>query len=1306
MSSHGGLIYVLIRGRGEVREIKPPVSASLGAMRPLVAKLNMLLLRDGPQECFSERVKDRMCLLKHDIEKISSYLDDLSEVEDPPETANCWMNEARDMSYDMEDYMDSLIFMRLNPSLVANNIKSTRWFWKLFGHAKTPKTLVNIEATLSEFRMHVQEVIARHQRYDLHSCSTLRRRFTPLGPKLLPTSYEETADIVIDGRMNDFINSLANDGDQELKVLSVLGSACLGKTTLARILYNIFGKRCHCRAFIRLSKKPDMKRTFCDMLSQLQQQNLPQDCEEIDLIDNIKKYLQNRRYLIILDDVWATSVWDVISHAFPNGSHGSRIITTTQIEDVALTCCCYQAAHVFEMKPLDDDHSRKLFFNRLSGSESYCPEQFKEVSNEIVEMCGGLPLATISIASLIASQPVISTDLLTYIHHSLSCLSANSTSERTRQVLNVSFSYLPHYLKTCLLYLSMYQKGYKFCNDDLVKQWMAEGFIDTTGGQDIKKVAESYLDQLIDRRFIQPIHINYNNEVLSYAVHDTVHDLIAHKSEQENFIVTIDYNRKNLSLSYKVRRLSLLFGNGYTKTPADNRNSQVRSLRYFGSFECLPCITDFKLLRVLNLELSGHCGDDDPVDLTGISELFQLRYLKIASHVCIKLPYHGLQLLETLDIMDARVASVPWDIHLPHLLHLSLPVEGNLLDWSVSKGSLGNLNYLQNLNLSNLSTPSYVVERSMEALGSLIGGHGSLKTIQVVAHGSLVKNDVVPSKVTISWGCMAPPPLLQRFECSLHSCIVFYWIPKWVTEHGNLRILKISVRELMMSCVDILRGLPALTTLSLYVQRAPIKRIIFHKAGFSALKFFKLRFTSGIAWLAFEADSMPNLWKLKLVFNAIPQMDQHLLYYWNQGTFKRHQRGTAVISIEHMPGLKEISVEFGGAAANVEYALRTFVSNHRSNPNINMQPVTYNNYGNESTEQKKQPSNEILEEEPDEYDKALDRTADKRSRESSSCLHVFTLNELVSATSNFSKANFIHGNRDFTCLGVYKGSFDGNFRPGLGPQEVVIIRYPNQSDKNDCRCLSELEYLGTVCHPHLVKLAGFCIEGNCMMLVYEYTTSISLNKFLIDYIPSLPLLLRLEIAVGAAKGLAFLHEADKPLVHGYFGASCVLIYPNYSAKLLGFRMVKESRRRKAIMKDVYNFGVVLLALLAGRPSIDTRYLSRKRYLVKWSRPYLRREDDKMYRIMDPGLKGQYSVRAACGAATVAHRCLNRVPKERPCMRDVVDALEPLLALKDDDCCAPTTLASGSGIEEQSKTTKLSHVLVKRAKAVSTIACLR
>ncbi|KAF7092505.1 hypothetical protein CFC21_094981, partial [Triticum aestivum] len=189
----------------------------------------------------------------------------------------------------------------------------------------------------------------------------------------------------------------------------------------------------------------------------------------------------------------------------------------------------------------------------------------------------------------------------------------------------------------------MYPEGYTFLKDDLVKQWVAEGLIYTTEGQDSEKVAESYVYQLIGRSFIQPICVNYNNEVLSCQVHDMVHDLITHKSAEENFIMAIDYScQKNVSLSHKARRLSLVFGDArYAKTPANIRKSQVRSVRFSGLLESMPCLTEFKLLRVLNLQLSGQGRhDDDIADLIGISEMFQLRYLKIACDVCIRLLSH------------------------------------------------------------------------------------------------------------------------------------------------------------------------------------------------------------------------------------------------------------------------------------------------------------------------------------------------------------------------------------------------------------------------------------------------------------------------------------------------------------------------------------------------------------------------------------------------------------------------------------------------------------------------------------------
>lgn len=707
---------------GKHGEVEAPFSVSLGAMGSLLNKLDIML---GPQGCkLAKGLHDRFHLLKDNVEEISAYLEDLLEVEDPPMAVKCWMKEAQELSYDILDYIDSRVSLELLECRSVRKMglikiaKKLKWQKQIEYAAPhvpehvIPKTICvdvicaprrlkwyqQMIEKVSEFRIYALEAIRRYERYQVLCCSTSTAcRFSAIGPimPMPPPPCEKTCSgLVIDGRMSKFINSqLANDENEQLKVVSIHGSGCLGKTMLAKVLYNKIGRKFDCRAFIQVSKKPDIKKLLNDMLSQIHRKQ-PQASQKASdelrtTADNIRNYLHGKRYLIIVDDLWDTSAWDVINQVFPKGSQGSRIITTTQIEDVALACCCDHPEQVFEMKPLDDGHSRKLFFGRIFGSESDCPEEFKLISSQLVEICAGLPLATISIASLLANQPSVSVDLLTHIHDSLvSCLSSNSTSERTRHVLNLSYNNLPHYLKTCLLYFSMYPVGSIIFKLDLARQWVAEGFIAASEGQDTEEVAGTYFDELVDRRFIQPVSINFNNEVVSCTVHAVVHHLIVHKSAEENFLVVVDCNRKNLTLSHKVRRLSLQLGDAkYAKIPANIRKSQVRSLGVFGVSECMPCIGEFKLARVLNLHLSGHHNGDLAIDLTAISELFHLIYLKIVCDVCIKLPgcMRGLQCLETLDVMDTpRGTYVPWDIiYLPRLLHLSLPPDTYMLDWTV-----------------------------------------------------------------------------------------------------------------------------------------------------------------------------------------------------------------------------------------------------------------------------------------------------------------------------------------------------------------------------------------------------------------------------------------------------------------------------------------------------------------------------------------------------------------------------------------------------------------------------------------------
>jgi hypothetical protein len=129
------------------------------------------------------------------------------------------------------------------------------------------------------------------------------------------------------------------------------------------------------------------------------------------------------------------------------------------------------------MKPLSDQDSRSLFFKRIFGSEDVCPPYLEEVSG-ILKKCGGLPLATITVSSLLASQPVKLKEGWHYVLNSLgSNFDVSPSLEGMRQILNLSYINLPHYLKTCMLYLGIYPEDYTIDMVDLARQWVAEGFI-------------------------------------------------------------------------------------------------------------------------------------------------------------------------------------------------------------------------------------------------------------------------------------------------------------------------------------------------------------------------------------------------------------------------------------------------------------------------------------------------------------------------------------------------------------------------------------------------------------------------------------------------------------------------------------------------------------------------------------------------------------------------------------------------------------------------------------------------------------
>ncbi|XP_009600575.1 serine/threonine-protein kinase RIPK [Nicotiana tomentosiformis] len=293
----------------------------------------------------------------------------------------------------------------------------------------------------------------------------------------------------------------------------------------------------------------------------------------------------------------------------------------------------------------------------------------------------------------------------------------------------------------------------------------------------------------------------------------------------------------------------------------------------------------------------------------------------------------------------------------------------------------------------------------------------------------------------------------------------------------------------------------------------------------------------------------------------------------------------------------------------------------------------------------------------------------------------FTFTQLREVTHHFSSANFL-GEGGFGP--VYKGFVDDKLRPGLKPQVVAVKVLDTDGLQGHKEWLTEIIFLGQLRHPHLVKLIGYCWEDDNRLLVYEFLPRGSLeNQLFGKFSITLSWSTRMKIALGAAKGLAFLHEGEKPVIYRDFKASNILINSDYTAKLSDFGLAKDgpagddthvSTRimgthgyaapeyimtgHLTTMSDVYSFGVVLLEMLTGKRSLDKKRREGETNLVEWLRPYLR-DPKKIARVMDRRLEGEYPIKGAQTAALVAYKCLSHYPKPRPTMDDVVKILETL-----------------------------------------------
>ncbi|PNX92496.1 protein kinase 2B chloroplastic-like, partial [Trifolium pratense] len=287
----------------------------------------------------------------------------------------------------------------------------------------------------------------------------------------------------------------------------------------------------------------------------------------------------------------------------------------------------------------------------------------------------------------------------------------------------------------------------------------------------------------------------------------------------------------------------------------------------------------------------------------------------------------------------------------------------------------------------------------------------------------------------------------------------------------------------------------------------------------------------------------------------------------------------------------------------------------------------------------------------------------------------FSFNDLKEATRNFRQENLIgEGGFGF----VFKGWIDENTgaptKPGNGIV-VAIKRLKPESFQGHKEWLAEVNYLGQLHHENLVRLIGYCSEGKNRLLVYEFMQKGSLENHLFRKgVQPISWMTRINIAIGVARGLAFLHSLDANVIYRDLKASNILLDSDFNANLSDFGLARDgptgdnthvstriigthgyaapeyvATGHLTARSDVYSFGVVLLELLTGRRVVDEdRPGYSEETLVDWAMPFLS-DNRRILRIMDTKLGGQYSKKGAQAAAALILNCVNTDPKHRPTM---------------------------------------------------------
>ncbi|KAG2608270.1 hypothetical protein PVAP13_4NG311800 [Panicum virgatum] len=665
-------------------------------------------------------------------------------------------HQVRDVAHEVEDIIDEYAY------LTVQAVDTSSFFKRKFHQIKNFAAWHKLYSQISQVEARIQRLAEMRNRYGLSVGTVDKKNDFHLANQLyLSDSAYLTDNSEIVGHVDEIgqLTEWLLEERQDRTLMAVFGMGGLGKTTITSSVYKNqkIMTSFDCHAWITVSQTYQVEELLREIINQLIDERARKASgflamKRMRLVEIIQSYLQDKKYFIVLDDVWDKDVWLFLNYAFARNNCGSKVLITTRRKDVSSLAV---DNYVIELKTLKYAESWELFCKKAfrSSQDNICPENVRSWAHKIVAKCQGLPLAIVTIGSILAYRD--KEHEWAFFYKQLSWQLANNPElSWISNVLNMSLNDLPCYLRSCFIYCSLYPEDHKIKRKLISKLWIAEGLVEDRGdGTTMEEVAECYLTELTQRSLLQVTERNACGKARTFLMHDLVRELTSIIAKNEKF--GIAFGDVGISQGcYEARRLCIQRGAQTSNTSAGSR---LRSFILFDTEVPSSWIYDrlshFRLLRVLSLRFAN--VEEVPGVVT---ELYNLRYLDF-SHTKVKNIPTSIGRLVNLQVLDLRfsyVEELPQEITmLTSLRHLHVFVVHDLqqrsLDCFSGTKILGNICHLKDLQALQI----------VSANKDLVSQLGNLKSLRSLA---IVK--VRQSYIAELWNSLTKMPNLSRLVIS------------------------------------------------------------------------------------------------------------------------------------------------------------------------------------------------------------------------------------------------------------------------------------------------------------------------------------------------------------------------------------------------------------------------------------------------------------------------------------------------------------------------------------------------------------